>query len=124
MQGANVMREFKTKSPAWEWGELRGGTSPLPHRGLWLRFFHSHVDGIYRMGALLMESQPPFQVMAVSKWPILSGDDRYKYGWKFWKPRVVIPYGAIEWNGGWMVSIGRNDSECALVHVTPEMLNL
>jgi hypothetical protein len=54
----------------------------------------------------------------------MSGDERMTQGWKYFKPAVAIPYGAMENDDGWDVSVGLNDSECAIVRVKKEHLNL
>lgn len=115
----------------WPYGEIRGGTSPLPFHGKWLRFFHSRIwdrengkPWRYYMGALVMEPHPPFNVLHVSKTPILSGDESGDPVVWHWKPDVCIPYGAIEDDGGWLVSLGINDAHCAVIRLKEEDLNL
>lgn len=122
---------FKAKSPEWEHGEIRGGTQPLEYKGKWLRFFHSlnkyghnRIDWSYCIGALLMQPHPPFQIEAISQWPVFSGDERYVPECGHWKAGCALPYGAIESNSGWIVSIGLNDSICAVIQVCEKDLNL
>jgi len=131
LNGDQVVKEYRTKSPVCTFGTPRGGTQPLPYKGMWLRFFHSQsvsspdrTKWLYHMGALVMDSSPPFQIMSISKVPILTGNDQYFYGHKFWKKSVVFPGGAIQNDGGWDVACGRNDSECAIVKVAEQDLNL
>ena len=132
LNGERVVTEYRTKTPPCSFGAPRGGTQPVPYQGMWLRFFHSQSINqpdrskwLYHIGALIMESSPPFQVMAVSKWPILSGREHpYINGHRFFKPRIVFPAGVLENAGGWDVALGINDSLCATVHVKPEQLNL
>lgn len=126
-----MVREWKSNSPVCSFGDIRGGTQPIPYQGHWLRFFHTlvktptqEVFWQYNIGALLMEPTPPFRILAVSKHPILSGDERFFEDWKFYKSRVTICYGAIESEGGWIVSCGINDSRCADVFIKPDQLNL
>ncbi len=132
--GVTVEEVFRTDSPSWEHGEIRGGTQPLagvirPDR--WLRFFHSlHKEGknrqdwSYCIGCLEMQSKPPFQIERISQWPVFSGDERYVPGWRYYKAGVAIPYGAVTTPEGWDVSVGLNDSYAALLHVTEKDLNL
>ena len=126
---------YQTESPSWKYGDIRGGTQPMRNYvtadGGWIRFFHSlHKNGVdrsawtYHVGALVMEDKPPFAIKKISKLPVMSGNDRLVQGWKYWKPSVSIPYGAIERVDGWDVSIGVNDSECAIARVKREHLNL
>lgn len=134
LDGDKVLEEYRSKSPEFCMGAIRGGTSPIPYNGQWLRFFHTLVKNqkrfdekgvwwFYYVGALLMNPEPPFQITKVSSFPVLSGDERYVDNWKFWKPRVTIPYGAIQDHDGWRVSVGVNDSLCGEAFITPEQLN-
>lgn len=131
VQGDVVTNQWRTKSPEFYAGAIRGGTVPIAHNGQWLRFFHgaqdsksNHFPLTYHMGALLMNPEPPFQITKVSRKPILSGDEQYYAGWKRWKPKVIIPYGAMVDNGGWTVTVGKNDSVCGVVKLTREDLFL
>lgn len=117
----------------WPWGEPRGGTPPLPYAGKLLRFFHSSLDNNggefprrYFMGAALMNDTPPFETIAWSQKPILYGSELPEKppGWNHWKPSCVLPFGAVEHDGGWLVSVGVNDSSIAIVRVRPKDLNL
>lgn len=131
LHGEIPVKEWKSNSPVCSFGNIRGGTQPISYNGQWLRFFHTltkapkkDVWWFYACGALLMQSEPPFAITAVSSVPIIAGDERYFHGWKFWKPRVVIPYGAVAEGDGWRVSVGVNDSACADMIVKPEQLHL
>lgn len=124
---------YRTESPSWEHGEIRGGTQPLNFLGgtRWLRFFHSlHKHGndrgnwTYAIGALVMQKEPPFKIERISKFPIFSGDERFVPHCQHWKQGVAIPYGAIPDGDGWIVSVGLNDSMCATLKVTEKDLNL
>jgi predicted GH43/DUF377 family glycosyl hydrolase len=126
-----VIAEHRTKTPQWDIGQVRGGTFPIEHRGLWLQFFHSAKQNKgqarahrYYVGALLMETQPPFQIVSVSKKPILVGNENYFPGSKSWKPNVFIPYGAIKSGDRFHISGGYNDSATFTSLLTEEELNL
>lgn len=126
------IKSFKTHCPPCSFGEPRGGTQPLSFGdGKLLRFFHTNQVNEksdqwwqYHVGAMVMESKPPFQIIQLSKHPILSGTEEYFPGHKFWKPRCCLAYGAVEQGDGWLVSVGVNDSACGFAKVTKEMLNL
>lgn len=127
----NVIQQHVTKSPACVFGDIRGGTQPFPFEGNFIRFVHanqinkkSDMWWQYHVAAIVMESKPPFQILKISKTPILSGNEEYFPGHKYWKPKVCICYGAIEEDGGWGVALGINDSASAIAHITPAMLNL
>lgn len=131
LDGERVVAEHKSPVPDCAYGVLRGGTQSFPHNGQLLRFCHAlqrneRTDQwwTYHLMALLMEPEPPFNVTKVSQHPILIGNEQYFHGWPRWKPRVLIPYGAVRQGDGWRVSVGVNDSACALVDVTESDLNL
>lgn len=131
--GISVCEVFRTPGPTWPHGEMKGGTSPLPYNGQWLRFFHSlqrHCEKretwTYSIGACLMESKPPFRVTAVSKRPILRGNEKFTPECPHQKHSVAICYGAV-WDAGelgWVLSVGLNDCECATLTVTEKDLHL
>lgn len=130
LDGERVVKEYRTQSPTCAFGQPRGGTFPLPYKDGWIQFFHTNQVNKaspqwwnYSMGALLMDSKPPFQIKAFSKLPILAGDEKHRPA-PFYKPKVTIPYGAVSYGDYWGVSVGLNDSACALAEVNPEHLNL
>ena len=137
VEGAKVVEEFNVETPHWPYGEIRGGTCPLPYKGKLLRFFHSSTRNeprpytwAYWIGAMLMEPEPPFKVIAISSKPILRGSEmddltpEQKSACSHFKPKIVFPTGAIEHDGGWVLSIGCNDAQSLLMKIKPENLNL
>lgn len=137
MKESDWWKICETAAPRWPYGEIRGGTSPVPYEGNLLRFFHSSLRnelGVpmhrYYIGCYLMEPKPPFAVVRVCKKPILYGSEvddltpQQRKECKHWKANVVFPSGIVERDGHWILSIGENDSACRLVKITPEMLNL
>jgi hypothetical protein len=130
LDGEKVVREYKTKSPECSFGQIRGGTFPIERDGLWLQFFHASIRNnktawgwTYYLGALLMEMTPPFQIVAISKEPILAGTERY-FPLPRWKPRILFPAGAVKTLEGYVVSLGVNDAATGKVTLTDEDLNL
>lgn len=125
-------REMKTPALRWPYGEIRGGTVPLPYDGKLISFFHSALDNFppphircYFVGAILRKAEPPFQMLSISKRPILKGSEVGGDKARFhWKAQVVFPLGAIEYENGWLVSVGSNDSASLLVKISPSNLNL
>ena len=124
LDGQRVVREFRTPSPKCGYGEMRGGTQPLPCKDRWLRFVHcneknpkSQQLSTYHVTALLMEPKPPFRIIHVREYPLVTGNEQYFPGNKFWKPKVAIPYGAVRCEGGWNVAYGHNDSQCKMMRV-------
>lgn len=132
-----------SKSVGWPYGEIRGGTSPVPFGTYWLRFFHSRLDNDawlwhvtkrwyhrYFVGAYLMETKPPFNVVRVSRKPILYGSEDDNLGIHdrtaclHYKPNVVFPCGLVARNDHWLLSVGVNDSGCEICKVRESNLNL
>lgn len=121
----------------WSWGEPRGGTTPIPYKGKLLRFFHSSLNNEpshwirrYYIGALILEPEPPFAPVAISKEPILKGSEESdltqteKSSCLQWKPKVCFIAGLLQREGCWWLSVGTNDSSCVLVRITEKDLHL
>jgi predicted GH43/DUF377 family glycosyl hydrolase len=125
-------REMKTPALRWAYGEIRGGTVPLPYDGKLISFFHSSLDNFpppnprcYFVGAVLRKAEPPFQMLAISKRPILKGSEVGGDATRFHnKKQVVFPLGCIERKGGFLLSAGINDSQCALIEISEKDLQL
>lgn len=127
---------FETDGPRWSYGEIRGGTAPLPYEGKLLRFFHSKLNNEwlggnynhrYFVGAYTMSTEAPFKVERVSRKPIIYASELgtvKKSECSHFKPNVVFPAGAIETKGGFLLACGVNDCEPVLAKITPEQLNL
>lgn len=116
VHGDKVVSEYKAPAPKWGFGEIRGGCI-IPHNGAYLRFFHSRAQYSdktirYFIGASIIEAKPPFKTLAVSKRPILQGDERYTPGCHHWKANVKICYSVIRKDDSFLLSGGSNDSEC------------
>ena len=130
VEGESLITEHLGVGAKWKWGECRGGTVPMPYLGKWLRFFHSRIGTRYYVGALLMEPKAPFNVVCVSKRPVLQGSmedsltPAVRSGVRHWKGNVVFPAGAIQTKDGWILSVGINDCQCGLVTVKESDLNL
>lgn len=136
LEGNEVSQPMATPGPRWPYGTIKGGTCPLPLNGKLLRFFHSTMDNEYGrqvrryyIGAYLMEPNPPFSVVTVSKKPIIYGSeiDSLKPAQRrsciHYKENVVFPGGAIESDGYWILALGTNDSACVLAKIRESQLN-
>lgn len=135
LEGTETLETFDTPSPTWPYGNIRGGTSPIEYEGKWLRFFHSQhtkepskPNHRYFVGAYLMERQPPFKVLAVSRKPILYASEIDDFSPEqrttcfHFKPNVVFPGGATIRDGYWLLSLGVNDCECVIAKIRPGQL--
>lgn len=129
-----VYKRFKC--PRWGYGHMRGGTTPVPFLGNWLRFVHSALDTEqppwrrrYYVGAILYDKDT-LEPMSWTKEPLLRGPDyddltaTARASCWHYKSKVVFPLGACETPGGYMLSVGINDSACAIVKLTSKGLGL
>ncbi len=131
LDGERVVKVLKSECPPCGFGLPRGGTQPMEIGNRWLRFCHvnqqnpkSDQPWTYHIAAVEMQPHPPFAVTRLSNFPIATGTEQYFAGHAYWKPRVLIPYGAIAQDGGWWISCGVNDSQCATIKVGISDLNL
>jgi len=82
----------------------------------------------YYAGWCLMENEWPFKVVKVSEKPLLIGAEQCCGGdvvaqqCPHYKGNVVFPAGIMRGKDGWLVSVGVNDAECAIVRVLDSML--
>lgn len=110
----------------WPWGQIKGGTAPVPYDNGWLTFFHSRMDNEpapyrwrYYVGAMWLS--PDLSKVMVSKAPLLRGSEEDSLTpeelrvCSHRKPNVVFPAGCVAVEGGWLVSVGINDCACGLV---------
>lgn len=128
---ADYCTEIKGEPVSWEYGEIRGGAI-IPYYGKLLRIFHSRKDDEmppypwkYYVGALLMEPEPPFNIIKVNPRPLLEGSEEGGSPDCFhFKPKVVFPCGCVPIEGGILVAVGINDSESAIVRLTDQQIGL
>ncbi len=128
VDGDRVVSTHLAPAPTWAFGEIRGGCI-VPHNGAYLRFFHSRAlysdkTARYFIGASIIEAKPPFKTLAVSKRPILQGDERYTPNCHHWKPNVKICYSVIKQGDEFLLSGGSNDAECFVATLKESDLNL
>lgn len=128
--------DMVNNSIRWKYGGFKGGTTPFKMSdGRTMRFFHSRLDNEprpiqwrYYVGAMILDESG--NITAVSKKPILRGSEYDDLATTeaascvHHKKNVVFPAGAIAVAGGWMLSVGINDSSCGLVKVEEKDLNL
>lgn len=111
---------FMTPAPAWNFGELRGGSCPIRVGSEYWCFFHSSTPWVqpqrrYHMGVYAFEASPPYRITRMSRSPILSGSQAEPR--RFRGPLVVFPGGALLKNGVWTVVFGVNDEECGWINI-------
>jgi predicted GH43/DUF377 family glycosyl hydrolase len=114
-------RTFRTRlrqfSARLQWGEPRGGTSPVLVGDTYFSFFHSALNcsRIYSLGLYGFDSKPPFRVKYISKEPIMLPKLEKNYGEMENTYAVVYPCGAVHQHGQWYVSYGVMDRESRIV---------
>lgn len=131
MNGNSWTQVYQQHFPdKWQWGEMRGGTSPIKYKDHYLSFFHSSLPirrgtgKQYFMGAYLFEAKPPFVVKSISIEPIIAGDEiPSRISRLDNKIYVVFPGGVIRNENSWSVCFGYNDYENRIIEVTDEFLN-
>ncbi len=75
------------------------------------------------MGAYLFETEFPFKPVAMTKEPLIAGEDMNQF-----IPRlsnhiyVVFPNGKYKTENGWMVSFGYNDYDCRFIEISDTLL--
>lgn len=134
LTGGNA--EHRSPGPRWPYGEIRGGCV-IPHEGKLLRFFHSKITNElpptpwrYFLGCCLMETAPPFKVISVSQSPLISASEicdltePERNSCSHYKQNVIFPAGVMAIKGGFLLSVGVNDSGCCLLKIKPEDLKL
>lgn len=109
--GEEVEVVHETETPSrWNFGEMRGGASPVLADDKWWHFFHGRKDFggklRYATGLLCFENNPPFRVLDITHRPIQVADpltnvDNYA--------DVVFPCGAVHNVDHWLVSSGVHD---------------
>lgn len=111
---------YESEGVSCTYGEIRGGTPPVLHDGLYWTFFHSSVPWIdrfrrYHMGAIGFEPNPPFKPVKITPQPLLTGSQN-----DYWlpkKPLVVFPGGARIKDGKWLIVYGVNDLKCGFCQI-------
>lgn len=123
-----------TSSAQWDWGVLRGGTPPLLEDGQYLAFFHSckNIPTVqsrgknithYVFGAYTFSPEPPFELTAISPYPIIDKNFYSGPPHNTWKPlRVVFPCGHISDGEYLYLAYGRQDHECWIAKIDKQKL--
>lgn len=131
VDGENVISELNAPVMPWAWGEIRGGTTPVDFKGVRLRFFHScfhhteeRTSWRYHVGCCAVNPEPPFDMLAISSHPILSGHEWKNPSANHQKSGVAIAYGAVAEGESILLSVGINDACAAISRLTERQLRL
>ena len=118
---ADVTAEWKSPGfPGWPFGILRGGTSPVKVGDEYFTFFHSSTwwkppKRRYFVGCAAFSAKEPFLATRWTALPLFAGsthDPRL-----FEHEPAVFACGAVHRRGEWLVSMGLNDSACAIARI-------
>jgi len=95
----------------WESAKVGTGTPPLKTEAGWLVLYHGVDDeGIYRVGAALLDLDKPWKVIARTPYPILEPKEPYEV--KGDVSNVVFPEGAVVIGDRLFVFYGAADKVC------------
>lgn len=132
--GSSVEREHVSGGVSWNWGTAKGGTSPVLVNGRFVRLFHSRTETDpapirwrYHLGAMEIQSAPPYGAVKVGNQPILSASmwgEVDKNACAHTKNNVLFPGNWILFRDGFLVSLGVNDDSSYLFTLSPEELSL
>lgn len=103
----------------WSYGEMRGGSPPVFHDGLYWSFFHSSTlapevqkGKRYHMGAYAFDPEQPFNIRMMTLEPLLSGS--MADGGLL---PCIFPGGAVLRDGKWLVVFGVNDWRSGFIEI-------
>lgn len=108
----------------WDHGDVRGGSPPVLHDGLWWTFFHStrwderahYFYKDYALGVAAFEDRPPFRVVGMSPAPLWQPPSSQIVVKKY-VMRVVFPGSAEMLRGSWRIVCGVNDTSVTRLRV-------
>jgi predicted GH43/DUF377 family glycosyl hydrolase len=120
--GEMVPRWSTPNAMEWHWGEIRGGSSPVPADGQYWTFFHSRCLQKralrYFMGAYAFEACPPFRVTAYTPMPLYTPPEPSRcFGPRDVK-HVIFPGGLLRVGGEWLVFSGYNDERIVVSRIS------
>jgi predicted GH43/DUF377 family glycosyl hydrolase len=116
-----------------QWGEICGGTPPQKIGDQYLGFFHSHFTDFfghlwYVMGAYTFSASPPFNLTAISQYPIMFKGiyEAIPGNAAHLNKKVIFPCGFVikEENGKEVIhlSCGENDAAIKILTLDKEQL--
>ena len=114
-------KHFQDISEEWKFGECRMGSNPiLKDDGFYHGFFHSSLNWKnskkrYFMGYYKFNAKPPFEIVKISKKPLLYGNEYDERILEDNSPLVVFPCGSVEKDDKFIVSFGFNDEKIGIL---------
>lgn len=123
-------RHIPANRPWWNYGQARGGASPVKHNKVFYHFFHSHTISTlnrwgpvrqYHVGLYVFNAEPPFEVIGYVPTPLFSANlDEEVTKDRPCQHRVVFPCGALRTSRGWWISYGWNDYRLRMRYIDDE----
>jgi len=103
------------------WTEKVGGATPpiLTNEG-WVMLYHGVKNGVYRVGAALLDTEDPAKILSLIPYPILEPEEEYELNGLYGD--CVFPTGNVVQDGQLYVYYGAADTYCCLA--TCEMAEL
>ncbi|MCD6115479.1 glycosidase [bacterium] len=97
----------------WQSYKIGAGPPPIKTEKGWLLIFHGvQLNRIYRAGAVLLDLEEPWKVIARTASPILEPETEYEYIGDM--PNVVFPEGAVVVGDELLVFYGGADKVCCV----------
>lgn len=131
LEGARVEEVFKSKALPWPYAELHGGAVCDFENGNMLHVFNSHTThrdrslDRYRCGVAELSGVPPFDMLRLSKRPIITGEEGYCLDKNpRYKSNVAFVCGVIKDGDSFLISFGHNDNDCRIIRLTKDDLHL
>jgi len=112
VKGNSVVEDWTTRydppASSREYGEMRGGASPVLFNHSYYNFFHymtdAHGHRLYSVGVYTFSTDPPFQVRRMTMQPIDVAEVNRKY-----LIDVLFPVSAFIEGDNWVVTMGVHD---------------
>lgn len=111
VNGNDIVEHWVTKTntpQGWKYGHMRGGASPVLHRGEFYHFFHTmteeHGRRLYAICVACFSADPPFKINRITEHPIDVADQC-----TLKDIDVLFPGGAFFEGGHWVLTMGVHD---------------
>jgi beta-1,2-mannobiose phosphorylase / 1,2-beta-oligomannan phosphorylase len=104
--------------PEYEWERLKVGGAgvPIPTDEGWLMLYHAvDINGVYRVGLLLLDREDPREVLARSPQPIMEPEAPYELDGPY--PKCIFPCAHIVMGDEVFIYYGAVDQYCCLATV-------
>jgi len=106
-----------TRPGRWDSGRVGGGTVPIRTEKGWLEIYHAATpENVYCLGALLLDLEEPYKVIARSDDPIIIPEAPYETDGLM--PNVVFTCGALQDDDQLTIYYGAADTVIAAAEVS------